>query len=79
VQKVMSQRSASACTRCTRANAFPDSSDVFTHLFTQFCPGIFSHFEQLKKKTNFLLCPKLFFLNLQVERKNHNKYSLTES
>ena len=40
-----------------------NSSDVFTNLHTNL-----SQFEQLKKKTNFLLVQNRFFLSLPVEK-----------
>ena len=50
VQKVVSQRSAGACTRCTRANAFPAVHSGFDlHRFFQ----VLSHFvKKIEKDSN---------------------------
>jgi hypothetical protein len=46
-----------------------NSSDYVTNLFPQFFYDFFSPFEQLKKKTNFLLAQNRFsFLTLPVEK-----------
>ena len=46
-----------------------NSSDVFTNLFHDFFSTNSFQFEQLKKKTNFLLVQNsFFFLSLPVEK-----------
>ena len=49
--------------------------DIFTTLFHTFFTN-FSQFEQLKKKTNFLLVQNRFFSQFASWKRNHNKYSL---
>jgi hypothetical protein len=56
------------------------SIDEFIRCFHQFVSRTkitnFALFEQLKKKTNFLLVQNSFFSQFASRKRNHNKFSL---
>ena len=66
VQKVMSQRSAGSCTRCTRANAFPVLGLILRKMITN-CESIFINEQYIIMSSySFLLYTKLTSIHYVV-------------